>query len=43
MISVVRTGGGYRVRCLRCGLLGPERENVEAAWEALKRERRSFP
>jgi hypothetical protein len=40
-ISVVRTGGGYRIRCLECQEVGPEGENLGQAWLALRWHRRT--
>jgi hypothetical protein len=37
--SVIQTERGYRVQCLRCGLIGPERENPSESWYALTRLR----
>jgi hypothetical protein len=37
-VVVIDTEGGYRVRCLKCGEIGPETKNPGKAWEALKRE-----
>lgn len=34
-VIVLPTERGYRVRCLRCGTVGPERESPERAWSAL--------
>jgi hypothetical protein len=31
----VRTERGYRIRCLTCGMVGPEREDPASAWTAL--------
>src|SRR3712207_6123803 len=31
----VRTERGYRIRCLKCGTVGPEREDPTSAWAAL--------
>ena len=39
MVMVIPTDQGYRVRCLLCGLVGPENENPGAAWVALKAQR----
>jgi hypothetical protein len=40
-ISVIRTGGGYRIRCLGCEEVGPEREGLGQAWLALRWHRRT--
>ncbi len=35
MVVVIPTGSGYKVRCLTCGQIGPERESTDLALEAL--------
>jgi hypothetical protein len=35
-VVVMTTASGYRVRCLKCGQIGPETENPGKAWVALK-------
>jgi hypothetical protein len=35
LIVRVRTERGYRIRCLTCGMVGPEREDPASAWTAL--------
>ena len=34
-IARVRTERGYIIRCLTCGMVGPEREDPASAWTAL--------
>jgi hypothetical protein len=38
-VSTIRTDTGYRVQCLNCGLVGPEREGLREALRALRRTR----
>jgi hypothetical protein len=33
---VVQTRRGYRIRCLKCGMVSAEREDPEQAWTALR-------
>ncbi|MBA3472846.1 MAG: hypothetical protein H0T57_06380 [Rubrobacter sp.] len=33
---MIPTKHGYRVRCLRCGTIGPERKDPARAWAALR-------
>ena len=35
VIVIHAEGGGCRIRCLRCGWEGPERESPERAWRAM--------
>ena len=35
-VVVMPTENGHRVRCLRCGEIGPEKENPGEAWVALR-------
>jgi hypothetical protein len=35
-VVVEPTENGYRVRCLRCGEIGSEKENPGKAWVALR-------
>ncbi len=39
-IARVRTEHGYRIRCLKCGTVGPEREDPTSAWAALLKQPR---
>ena len=38
-ITVFASGSGYKVQCLICGLIGPERDSPSEAWKAMKRLR----
>ncbi len=38
-VSTIRTDAGYRIQCLNCGMVGPERESLREALRALKRTR----
>ena len=39
MVIVIPTDQGYKVRCLLCGMVGPQKEDPSAAWVALKAQR----
>jgi hypothetical protein len=36
IVSIIRTNSGYKVECLDCGVVSPERENPAQAWLALR-------
>ena len=38
LIARVRTEHGYRIRCLVCGTVGPDREDPASAWAALLKQ-----
>ncbi len=38
-VSTIRTDAGYRVQCLNCGMVGPERQSLREALRALRRTR----
>ena len=39
LVVAEQTAHGFKVRCLRCGEVGPERENAGAAFVALRQQR----
>jgi hypothetical protein len=40
-VSTIRTDAGYRIQCLNCGMVGPERESLQETLRALRRTRYS--
>ena len=42
LIAQVTQDGCCEVRCLACGLLGPERENYSKAWRAFREVSKSL-
>ncbi len=38
-VSTIRTDAGYRIQCLNCGMVGPERETLREALRTLQRTR----
>jgi len=40
-VSMIRTDAGYRIQCLNCRMVGPERESLQEALRALRRTRYS--
>ena len=36
MLAVSSSDSGYRIRCLECEAVGPEREDISSAWAALQ-------
>src|SRR5215216_596237 len=39
-VSTIRTDAGYRIQCLNCGMVGPERESLQEALRARSGRRR---
>lgn len=35
-VSTIRTNAGYRIQCLKCRMVGPERESLREALRALR-------
>ncbi len=38
-VSTIHTDVGYRIQCLNCGMVGPERQSLREALRALRRTR----
>ena len=38
-VSTIRTNAGYRIQCLECRMVGPERESLREALRALRSTR----